>query len=138
MLIIRNASEVLRITHLGIRSLVALRFGQLNSPDGPDAPEAKGYFVVVEASDSVSEIEQAAGYPLLRSLLDDIPFGHMEFQPSTEIFEEHLNEYSRIYEMVFISNDNGAFTTIFIEEGVGPADMLLMCRSFATPAVSTP
>jgi hypothetical protein len=138
MIIVTDPSDLPRIANLAIRELVALHFRQLNSPDDPDAPDADGCFIVVEASDSVSVIEQAAGYPILRSLFDDLHFGHPDFYPCSEILKEHRNEHACIYEMVFISDDDGTFTAIFIEEGVGPADMLLMCRSFATLAMSTP
>jgi hypothetical protein len=53
--------------------------------------------------------------------------------------EEHNHEHHRIYELVFIGNDDGAATAIFVEDKEGiDADLLAMCRSFATPAVGTP
>ena len=56
----------------------------------------------------------------------------------TEILEEHRNEHTCIYEMVLISNDDGAATTIFIPDTEGiDTDLLAMCRSFATPAVTS-
>ena len=140
MLILRNESEIHRITNPAIRQLMALRFLQLNATDDPDAPDAGHVeFIVVEAGDPVPEIEQAAGFPILTSLIDDLPFEHPDFYPCTEILEEHRNEHTSIFEMVFISNNDGAATAIFVpdEEGIAP-DLLAMCRSFATPAVSAP
>ena len=77
MLILRNESEIHRITNPAIRQLMALRFLQLNATDDPDAPDAGHVeFIVVEAGDPVPEIEQAAGFPILTSLFDDLPFEH--------------------------------------------------------------
>lgn len=140
MLIIRDASEVQRIAHPGIKQLVSLRFQQLAPSATPAAPSVlpDGYFIVVEGGEAVSKIEQTAGFPILTGL-DDLPFGHPDFYPCSEILEEHRNDNTCIYEMVFIGNDDGAFAAIFVpdEEGIN-ADLLAMCRSFATPAMSTP
>ena len=97
------------------------------------------YMVVVEPGDTVEQLEQAVGLPILHGLFDDLPFGHDDFSPCFEILEEHCNEHSTFYEMVFISNDDGAATTLFVpaEEGI-PGDLLAMCRSFATPAMTLP
>lgn len=141
MLIIHNTLEVTRITHPGIRELVSLRFQQLAPSATPAAPciSPDGCFIVVVGGEAVSEIAQVAGFPILTGLFDDLPFGHPDFQPCSEILEEHPYEQHRIYEMVFLGSDDGAFASIFIpdEEGVD-ADLLAMCRSFATPAMSTP
>lgn len=141
MLIIHNASEVQHITHSGIRKLVALRFQQL----GPSAPPATpcvspdGYFIVVGGGDAVSEIEHAAGFPILSGLFDGLPFGDPDFQPCSEILEEHNYEQQHIYEIVFIGSDTGTFTCVLIPDENGiDADLLAMCRSWATPAVSLP
>lgn len=136
MLIVTEAADLPRIADPTIRELVALRFQQL-APDASSA--APCAFIVVEGGDAVSAIEQAAGFPILTSLFDELPFDHPDFQPCSEILEEHRNEHSCIYEMVFIGSDDGAFACVLVpeEEGIN-ADLLLMCRSFATPAVSAP
>ena len=138
MLILRNHSAVDLIADSDLRALVALRFRQLNSPDDPDAPDATGHFIVVEPGDTVEQLEQSVGLPILHGLFDDLPFGHPDFFPCSEILEEHRNESTCIYEMVFISNDDGAATAIFVADTEGiDADLLAMCRSFATPAVTS-
>lgn len=137
MITLRNSAEIAAIPNPAIRFLLDRRIRQLNSPDGPDVPDAT--FIVVEGGDAVSEIEQAAGFPLLHGLFDDIPFGHPDFYPCFEFLEEHHHDQQCIFEMVFIGNDDGAATAIFVadQEGVAP-DLLAMCRSFATAAISTP
>ncbi len=140
MLILRDHSAVDLIADPDLRALVALRFRQLNSPDDPDAPDATVHFIVVEPGDTVEQLEQSVGLPILHGLFDDLPFGHPDFFPCSEILEEHRNESTCIYEMVFISDDDGAATAIFIPDTEGVDNNLLaLCRSWATPAaVSTP
>ena len=136
MITIRNPSDLPRIANPAIRQLVALRLQQLIPNATPATPCE---FIVVEGGEAVSEIEQAAGLPILTGLFDNLPFEHPDFYPCTEILEEHRKEHTSIFEMVFISNDDGATTAIFVpdQEGIAP-DLLAMCRSFATPAVSAP
>ena len=139
MLILRDHSAVDLIADPDLRALVALRYRQLHSPDDPDAPDATGHFIVVEPGDTVEQLEQSVGLPILHGLFDDLPFGHPDFFPCSEILEEHRNESTCIYEMVFISNDDGAATAIFVADTEGiDADLLALCRSFATPAVTSP
>jgi hypothetical protein len=137
MIILRDPVQLTGVTNLAIRKLVALRFRQLNSPDALAAPDAE--FIVVEGGDAASEIEATVGWPILHGLFDDLPYTDPDFQPCSEILEEHRNEHSCIYEMVFISSDDGTFACLLIpdEEGID-ADLLAVCRSWATPAVSTP
>jgi hypothetical protein len=137
MIILRDPVQLTSVANPSIRSLVELRFRQLNSSDALAAPDAE--FIVVEEGDAVSEIEEAVGFPLLHGLFDDLPFGHPDFAPCFEILEEHINDNTRIYEMVFISNDDGATTAILIADTEGiDTNLLAMCRSFATPAVTSP
>lgn len=138
MLILRDPSDLSRITNPAIRQLVALRLQQLYSPDDLDSELVE--MIVVEAGDAVPAIEQAAGFPILTGLFDGLPFDHPDFYPCTEILEEHKNEHSRIYEMVFIGNDDGAATAIFVPDIEGiEANLLAMLRKFSTPAaVTTP
>ena len=85
--------------------------------------------VVVEPGDTVEQLEQEIGLPILHGLFDDVPFGDPDFTPCFDILEEHAYEQRiRIYEMVFISNDDGFATTVFVPavEGI-PGDLLAMC-----------
>jgi hypothetical protein len=136
MIIVTDLSDLPRITNPAIRELVALRLQQLHSADDLDSDSVE--FFVVETVDAVAAIEQAAGFPILTSL-DDLSFEHPDFTPPFEIIEEHHYEQCRFYELYFVASDSGAGTAIFVpdEEGLD-TDLLSMCRSFATPAVSTP
>lgn len=138
MIVLREPAAVNLISAPDLRQLLALRFSQLLAGDG-DLAEGYGCLLVVEAGDMVEQLEQEIGLPILSGLFDDAPFGHPDFAPCYEILEEHRNGNTCIYEMVFISNDDGAATALFVpdQEGIN-ADLLAMCRSFAVPAVSTP
>ena len=136
MIVLRDPQATSQVTDPYIHGLVALRFRQILNGEPYDY-DRHGYMVIVEPGDTVEQLEQTVGWPLLRSLFDDLPFGHPDFTPCFDILEEHTCEQHRIYEMVFISNDDGFATTVFVPacEGI-PGDLLAMCRSFATPAVT--
>lgn len=136
MLILRDLSAIAAVTNPGIRQLVALRLQQLNSPDSLDNEAIE--FIVVEAGDSVPAIEQAAGFPILTSLLDGHPYTHVDYVHPFEFIERHSHENTIIFEFLVITADSGAGTALFVpdEEGV-EANLLSMLRKFATPAVSS-
>lgn len=136
MVIVTCPSDLSRIANPGIRQLVTLRLQQLSPPASPATPFE---FIVVEGGEAVSEIEQVAGFSILTSLFDDLPFDHPDFYPPFEIMEKHHYDNACFYEMVFISNDDGAATTLLVPDQEDVAgDLLALCRSWATPAVSTP
>jgi hypothetical protein len=138
MIVLRDPRSVVQVADSYIRELVALRFAQVMAGE-PYDDDRHGYMVVVEVGDTVEQLEQEISLPILHGLFDDAPFGHPDFAPCFEILEEHRNGNTCIYEMVFISNDDGAATALFVpdQEGID-ADLLAMCRSCATLAVSTP
>ncbi len=137
MIVLRDPQATSLITDPYIRELVALRFAQVLAGEPYDY-DRHGYMVVVEPGDTVEQLEQEIGLSILHGLFDDLPYGHPDFTPCFEILEEHTYENAvRIYEMVFISNDDGFATTVFVPDIEGiPGDLLAMCRSFATPAVT--
>ena len=138
MIVLRDPQTVGKVTDPYIRELASLRFAQVMAGE-PYDDERHGYMIVVELGDTIEQLEQEIGLPILHGLFDDAPFGHPDFAPCFEILEEHRNGNTCIYEMVFISNDDGAATALFVpdQEGID-ADLLAMCRSFATPAVNMP
>lgn len=135
MIVLRDPEALDQIAASELRDLVVLRIAQLLAGDA-DWP---GCLLIVEGGDTVQQLEQEIGFPILHGLFDDLPFGDPDFTPCFEILEEHQHEHCTIYEMVIISNDDGAATALFIADTEGiDADLLAMCRSFATPAVNMP
>ena len=78
MVIVTAPSDLPHIANLAVRQLVALRLRLLAMTATPCE------FIVVEGGEAVSEIEHAAGFSILTSLFDDLPFGHPDFYPCTE------------------------------------------------------
>jgi len=136
MIVLPDPAATSQITDPYIHDLVSLRWSQVLAGE-PYEYDRHGYMVVVEPGDTVEQLEQEIGLPILHGLFDDIPFGDEDFTPCFEILEEQSNESSTVYEMVFISNDDGFATTVFVPatEGI-PGDLLAMCRSFATVTCS--
>lgn len=138
MIILRDQSQVASIANALMKRLAALRLNQLHSPGDPDTPDALGCLIVVDVGDSIESLEDAAGYAILTSL-DGLAFGHPDFYPCTEILEKHHHENACVYEVVFIGSDDGTFASLLVPDDEGiDTDLLAMCRSFATPAVTSP
>lgn len=140
MINLGDRSQLASVSNPFIRQLAALRFSQLNSTDAPEAPIAEGYFIVAEAGDSIEQLELEDGLPIMRGLFDDLPFDHPDFSPNHDLLEKHKNETGpSIFEMVFISNDNGFATTLFVPDTEGiEGSLLALCHAYATPAMTPP
>jgi len=135
MVIVTDLSDLPGVANPAIRNLVALRLQQLSQVASTPTPCE---FIVVEGGEAISEIEQAAGFPILTSLFDELPYTDPDFQPCSEILEKHRNEESYIYEMVFQGSGDGAIACFIPDQEGIDADLLALCRSWATPAVSRP
>jgi len=83
-------------------------------------------FILVELSDSIDELEQFTGCPIITSWFSDAIYPHEDFAPSFEFIEEHHD----FYEMVFVLTDDN--TTVFIipKEKVNPL-LLKICEEFS-------
>lgn len=137
MILLRDSWQLAGISHPAIRQLVALRFQQLAPPGDLNAPCSE--FIVVEAGDAASDIEQAVGISILHSLFDDLPFGHPDYHPPCELIERHTYEDgSTFFELFVLASDSGAGTAVFVpDEEAIDASLLAMCRSWSTPGMST-
>lgn len=134
MLILRDPLLINLIADPGLHELVALRFTQILAGEAYDY-ERHGYMVVVEPGDTVAQLEEETHLAILHGLFDDVPYGDPDFAPSFDFLEEHHD----CYEILFIGNDDGFATTLFVPKakGIDPG-LLALCRSFATPAVTSP
>ena len=130
MLVLRDPTLGSRIADPEICSLVVQQFADICAGDDYDA-DLHGYMIVVESGDSVAELEQESGCPILRNLCNDIRFGEPGFRPCFEVLEEHAG----CYEMVFVPSDGDSGIVIFIPKQDGiDADLLTMCAEYAVPA----
>ena len=121
MLILKSPSSIDSITDPDILKLVKLRHYQLGD-------EMFGSVIIIEAGDSLSDIEEEIGFCILTNLFYDVRFPDPYFVPCFEALEDH----GGCYEMVFILSDGDDGTVeIFIPKvGVDPL-LLSMCSQFA-------
>ena len=83
-------------------------------------------FILVESSDSIDDLEQFTGCPIVTSWFCDAIYPHEDFAPSFEFIEEHHD----FYEMVFVLTDDN--TTVLIVPKSGSDSLLLtMCQEFS-------
>jgi hypothetical protein len=120
MLKIQNRSQLNTIIDQDILKLVTLRLSQLDS----NLPTP---VIIIEAGDSLSDIEEEIGFSILTNLFDDVRYPDPDFMPSCEALEDH----GGFYEMLFILGDGDEAFEIFIPKtGVDPL-LLSMCSQFA-------
>jgi hypothetical protein len=120
MLILKSPSSIDFITDHDILKLVKLRHDQLGD-------EMFDSVFIIEAGDTVEDIEQEIGFSLLTNLFDDVRYPDPDFVPCFEVLEDH----GGCYEMLFILSDGDDAIEIFIPKtGVDPL-LLSMCSQFA-------
>jgi hypothetical protein len=103
----------------------------------PYDPIRHGFFIVVEAGDTVEVVEQVAGYPVLGNRYSDARFGDEGFIPGWEFLEYHSGHGSTCgcYEMVFILSDDGFGVVVLIPDIPGIDSLLMqLCQQYAKPS----
>ena len=121
MLIIQNRSQLTLIINPDIHKLITLRLAQLDTILSTP-------MIIIEAGDSLSDIEKELGFPILTNLFDDISYPGPDFVPSCEVLEDH----GGCYEMLFIFCDGDDAIVIFIPKNGVDASLLSMCADFST------
>ena len=112
MLKVSNPNDV---ADLSIRALLQLRFDQLEGVI--DDTE----FFVVEAADTVDDIEAETGCPIVTNW-----FGDDDFMPSFDFIEEHKH----CYEMMFNTSDDATVVLIIPKERIDET-LLALCSQYA-------
>ena len=126
MIVVRNLQSTYQISNPAIRGLVQQRINDLGG-EAFDA-QAIGYFLVVEAGDTIESIHAQVGFSILHNRFTGIRFDATGFTPLFEFIEE----FPDCYDMVFVLDDSGIGVELFVpkDEGIG-TDLLAMCRMFA-------
>ena len=120
MLILKSLSSFDSITDPDILRLAKLRHSQLGD-------ELFSSVIIVEAGDTVEDIENEIGFCILTNLFDDVRYPDLDFVPCFEALEDH----GTFYEILFIFGDGDDAIEIFIpKDGVDPL-LLSMCSQFA-------
>ena len=120
MLKIQNLSQLNLVTDPDILKLVSLRLVQLDS----NLPTP---MIIIEAGDSLSDIEKEIGFSILTNLFDDVRYPDPDFMPSCEVLEDH----GGCYEMLFILGDGDEAVEIFLPKAGVDNELLAMCSQFA-------
>ncbi len=120
MLKIQNLSQLNLITDPDILKLVKLRHDQLGD-------EMLDSVIIIEAGDSISDIEQEIGFSILTNLFDDISYPDLDFVPCFEVLKDH----GTFYEMLFIFGDGDDAIEIFIPKYGVDNKLLAMCSQYA-------
>ena len=120
MLKIQNLSQLNLVTDPDILKLVKLRHYQLGD-------EMFGSVIIVEAGDTVQDIEQEIGFSILTNLFDNVRYPDPDFVPCFEVLEDH----GGCYEMVFIFGDGDDAIEIFIPKQGVDNELLAMCSQYA-------
>ena len=120
MLILKSPSSFDSITDPDILRLVKLRHSQLGY-------EMFGSVIIIEAGDSLSDIEEEIGFSILTNLFDDVRYPDPDFVPCFEVLEDH----GTFYEMVFILSEGDDAIEIFIPKTGVDQLLLAMCSQFA-------
>jgi hypothetical protein len=89
-----------------------------------------GSVIIIEAGDSISDIEEEIGFFVMTNLFDDISYPDPDFVPSCEALEDHGD----FYEMLFILGDGDEAVEIFIPKHGVDNELLAMCAQFSVLA----
>ena len=120
MLILKSPSSFDSITDPDILKLVKLRHDQLGD-------KMFDSVIIIEAGDSLSEMEKEIGFPILTNLFDDFRYPDPDFVPCFEVLKDH----GGCYEMVFILSDADDAIEIFIPKHGVDNELLAMCSQYA-------
>ncbi len=103
MISIRGPTDLSPIADRELRSLVALRMGQLGDGE-PYDPQAHGELYVAEDGDTAEILEMATGVFIITNPFDGLRFGDADFCPAWEFVEEQAT----CFEMAFQLSDESA------------------------------
>ena len=123
MLKIQNLSQLDLITDPDILKLLKLRYSQLGD-------EMFGSVIIIEAGDSISDIEEEIGFFVMTNLFDDVRYPDPDFVPCFEVLQDH----GGCYEMLFILSDGDDAIELFIPKHVVDNELLAMCAQFSVLA----
>lgn len=126
MIVVRDLQSIHQISNPAIRDLVQQRINDL----GGEAfdTDAIGYFLVVEAGDTIEAIHAQVGFSILHNRFTGVRYDSPGFTGSFEFIEE----FASCYDMVFVLDDSGIGIEMFVVKEAGiDADLVAMCRTYA-------
>jgi hypothetical protein len=126
VIVVRNLQSTSQICNLAIRDLVRQRIEDLGG--GAFNADALGYFLVIEAGDTIEAIHAQVGFNILHNRFTGVRYDQPGFTPSFEFVEE----FPSCYDMVFVLDDSGYGVEVFVTKEVDiDADLFAMFRMYA-------
>ena len=124
MLILKSPSSIDSIIDPDILKLVKMRRDKLGD-------EMFDSVIIIEAGDSLSDIEQEIGFSILTNLFDDIRYPDPDFVPCFEVLEDH----GTFYVILYIFGDGDDAIEIFIPKHGVDNELLAMCAQYAVSII---
>ena len=126
MIVVRNLQSTYQISNLAIRELVQQRINDLGGETFDT--ESIGYFLVIEAGDTIETINEQVGFNVMKNRFTGIRFDDTGFTPSFEF----IQEFASCYDMVFVLSDDGFGVELFVPKGEGiDPDLIAMCQRYS-------
>ena len=131
MIVVHSKSDIHRISNVAIGTMVQQRIDALHG-DGFDLADL-GYFLVVEAGDTIETIDAQVGFPILCNRITGIRWDQPGFTASFEFVEE----FPACFDLVFVISDEGFGVELFVPtaDGVNP-DLLAICHQYSVPGAT--
>jgi len=117
---LKSPSSIDFITDPDILKLVKMRHDQLGDEMFDSA-------IIIEAGDSISDIEQEIGFFVMTNFFDGVRYSDPDFVPCFEVLEDH----GGCYEMLFLFSDGDDAIEIFIPKTGVDNELLAMCVQYA-------
>ena len=130
MIIFKDYLSIEQFPQVELRQVIQQSIQQITQGE-PYNPEVYGQFVLIEAGDSIPEVEAAIKCQILHCDFNNTQYGDPAFAPSFEWLVEH----AICYEAVFILSDDGYGIDLLIPKLAGiDVTLLAMCEQYAVPA----
>lgn len=128
MLFIKDGGALARALTLRIDDRVKHLLVKRREQLGGDITD-QAHFVVVEAGDTLADLEQHLGFSVFQNAADGSLLGAPDFTPGWEWIEDR----GFAYELVFIFDDSGFAHVVIVEKADGVnARLLELCATYAS------
>ena len=130
---LHTPADATRIADEAMRDVILQRFSALAEVDDFTFDELAEFWLV-ESGDTIEVLETATNLPIGHGWFSDARYPDPDVAPGWEVLEAHMT----CFEMVFVTNDAGYGTVLWIPKESTDPVLLAMCRQYATPAPVEP
>ena len=126
---LHTPDDLAGIADEALARVIRQRFTELAAYD--DYPfDELAEFWLVEPGDTVEVLEATTQLPIAHGWFNDARYPDPDFAPAWEVLEAHASAY----EMVFVTNDSGFGTVLWILTTGSDETLLRMCAEYASLA----